>query len=267
MSLFGESTTTWTVMHGNLFGLTTDTLSFNRDTIINENPWKIINAPGKTIYLQEDLTNGKWLYFTSIDTIQKVLMDLSLAVGDTFYVTGVWLPDPGFYEVDSVYIKDQRKHVQINLPLYYAGDEKLVFIEGVGPNIGLSYKDVNSIELSPYLLCQWKDDIQNYSNNYFDGKCAIFSDNTVNEYHKSETGMFEIYPNPVSNNSVKIEFTDPFAGQIVLVDINGQVILKRLIKDPVLSISLSIPFLTPGIYILNAHRKTGISHSKKIIIR
>ena len=258
MSLFGENNTAWTVMHGNLFGLTTDTLSFDRDTIINENPWKIIYAPGKTIYLQEDITTGKWMYFTTIDTIQKVLMDLSLAVGDTFYVTGAWLPDPGFYEVDSVYIKDQRKHVQLNLPLYYAGDEKLVFIEGVGPNIGLSYKDDNSIELAPYLLCQWKDNIQNYSNNYFDGKCAIFSDTKVDEGNKL-SGFANIYPNPTTG-IVKIQNSDYSIKEILVHDTTGRQFFIKNKND-----EMDLSDLPDGLYLIKIICINGITETHKVL--
>ncbi len=268
MSVFGESETQWTVKSSNLHGITTDTLTAENDTIIDDVTYRIISSsdPHHTIYLHEDLEEGRWSYFTDAEPTERLLMDLSLNVGDTIYVEGAWLAEPGYYQVDSVYDKDERKHVQVNLPLHYADDEKLTFIEGVGPNTGLSYQEPTTGRMNPYLLCYWKDDIQEFFNIYYDGECSISSFSHIDEPDQPSIS-FNIIPNPVVQNYFELSFNKPFSGDIVLTDISGKVLFRKATTESLFKKTIYIPdFRQSGIFILRVRNKRGITLSQKMTI-
>lgn len=268
LSLFGESETQWTLKSSNLHGIQTDTLTAKNDTLINNVSFRIISSsdPWQTIYLHEDLAEGRWSYFTDLEPTERLLMDLSLNVGDTFYVGGVWLATSGYYEVDSVYVKNQRKHVRLNLPLYFADDEKLTFIEGIGPNTGISYLDTESINITPYLLCYWRDGMQEFSNLYHDGKCSIFSFTNIDS-SKHRASFFNISPNPVTQNHFEITFDEPFKGNIVLVDIRGFLVLKETITESLLRKTIFLPGLKQtGVFLLRVQDEKGTMQTHKLTI-
>ena len=269
MSVFGENETQWTIKSSNLHGIVTDTLKAKNDTIINDKTYRIISSsdPGQTIYLHEDLAEGRWSYFTGLEPAERLLMDLSLNVGDSFYVRKPWGNLPGYFKVDSVYEQDHRKHVQINLPLYFANNEKLIFIEGVGPNTGMSYQD--SVDLSnatPYLLCYWRDGIKEFSNLYHDGECSIFSFSNIDSPNQLPP-LFTISPNPVTQNHFEIAFEEPFTGVIGLMDINGRLVFNKTIRKSILHKTILLPEVKQaGLYMLRIQHENGIVQSKKITI-
>lgn len=269
MSVFGESETQWTIKSSNLHGIITDTLTAKNDTIINDVSFRIISSsdPWHTIYLHEDLAEGRWSYFTDIEPTERLLMDLSLNVGDSFYVRKPWGSEQGYFEVDSVYEKDQRKHIQINLPLYFANNEKLTFIEGIGPNTGLSYQDtIDLTNATPYLLCYWRDGIQEFSNIYHDGKCSISSFTNIDS-PKHPSPFFNISPNPVTQNYFEISFDEPFTGIISLMDINGGLVFKKTITESLLRKTILLPYVSQtGVFLLRVQNENGKRQSKKIII-
>lgn len=265
-SVFGESETQWTIKSSNLHGIVTDTLTAENDTIIDDLTYRIISSsdPWHTIYLHENLEEGQWSYFTDVEPTERFLMDLSLNVGDTFYVGGAWLAEPGYYQVDSVFEKDERKHVQINLPLHFANDEKLTFIEGVGPNTGLSYQEPTTGRLNPYLLCYWKDGIKEFSNIFYEGECSIFSFSNIDS-PKYSTPFITISPNPVSQNYFEIAFEEPFTGVIGLLDVNGNYIFKKKITDSLFRKTIFLPEVNQtGFFILRIQHENGMLQSKKI---
>ncbi len=268
-SIFGESDTQWTIKSSNLHGIVTDTLTAENDTIIDDVTYRIISSsdPWHTIYLHEDLEEGRWSYFTDLEPTERLLMDLSLNVGDSLYFRIAWGNQPGYFEVDSVYEQDNRKHVRINLPLYFADNEKLTFIEGVGPNTGMFYQDyINFGKGNPYLLCYWRDGVKEFSNLYHEGECSIFSFSNIDSPMQLPP-LFTISPNPVSQNYFEIAFEEPFTGIIGLMDINGSYVFKKKITDSLFRKTIFLPEVNQtGLYMLRIQHENGIVQSKKITI-
>lgn len=217
-SIFGSSQTSWNIIKGNFWGTGTDSLVTVSDTIINSYTYKKILyydiSSGTTQiesivgYLREDSIQGKAWFFNTEDIAEQLIMDLNLNLGDTFYVGGVWNSNTGYHLVDSVWTVFGRKHIRIDVAINPnpggGNNEKLIFIEGVGTNIGIGYQDLNYIDNFPYLLCSYKNENLEYhnSNPVFNGNCN-YTTVGVDDYLRDI--KYEIYPNPSSTNEIIIE--------------------------------------------------------------
>ena len=97
-------------------------------------------------------------------------MDLSLTIADSFEVIS-----GQFFDVDSVYVKNSRKYIRFDGPLYATFTEKFTMIEGVGTNAGIA--DDYWGNYSTYLLCSYKDNNIEYQNDspIYNGQCTSFS--------------------------------------------------------------------------------------------
>lgn len=254
----------WTIKSENLSGAWTDTLKIEKDTLVDNVTFKVINTPYKTVYLTENTENRKVEFFTDDDETLRLVMDMSLVQGDTFYVEGASFNNPGYYEVDSVYEKDDRKHVQINYPVFYADNEKLTFIEGIGTNLGLYYKDMIAGDMNNYLLCAWENENKIYSNDYYDGECNV-SLSMSNENNKDKIAFFYTSQNPVNHNGLEVFFNYPFTGRLNLFDITGKIILENRVKNTTHKLLTLPKSKKRGIYLLNVISSTGESQTMKII--
>lgn len=101
---------------------------------------------------REDVNTGK-LWYKNLGNAERLLMDMSLSVGDTFEVSHNY-----WSTVEAVYYRDGRKIIQFD---YYSNmwKENLLFIEGIGRNIGL----FNGDELF-YASCKYDNDQLVYVN-------------------------------------------------------------------------------------------------------
>jgi len=101
---------------------------------------------------REDLNTGQ-LWYENLYNAERLLMDMSLSVGDTFEVyMNEWST------VEDVYYRDGRKIIQFD---WYSTmwKENLLFIEGVGRNIGFLYGDYLF-----YTSCKYDNDQLVYVN-------------------------------------------------------------------------------------------------------
>ncbi|HEY0979062.1 MAG TPA: T9SS type A sorting domain-containing protein [Flavobacteriales bacterium] len=162
-SLFGEETTAWTIRNSNALYWGTDSLVQGVDTAIAEMTFKKI-ATYSTLYeegagcpphyLAEDTVSGRAWLFTALFPEPKLIMDLSLEVGEVFDLHSM-----GVMEVISTFADDQGRRVvefdgsigSLSVP------EHVKFIEGYGPNIGPVYADWNCPSNDTYVLCHFKD--------------------------------------------------------------------------------------------------------------
>jgi hypothetical protein len=227
-SIFGNNSTEWILKYENLFGNTSETFLFTGDTLVNSIIHKKISTSTSYYFFIEDLMSGEVSYFSDSDTSKKTIMNLSLAFGDTFYVEGAWLNNPGYYEVDSVFTYSNKKHIRLNLKLSHANDEKLTFIEGVGTNLGNTYQDNPSSKLNPYLLCSWKDELKEYANIYYQGQCNLI---TATLDNKDSILSPSIYPNPASSElNIVVDYFDDFS-KYEMTNILGEIIEVFEIKS------------------------------------
>jgi hypothetical protein len=203
-SIFGNTSTTWKIVATNLDVLKIDTVSAENDTTFNANNYKKIFSYYPTYihylsgYLREDTINGKVWYYSKNDNTEKLVMNLSLALGDSIYLD-LW-PDNGWVTVDSVYYNNNRKMIRLNTDFSSGWGEKLLFIEGIGTNRGVQYLSSN-LNTSPYLLCSYQDYQLIYTNNNsnFNG-CSLLNTN-VNELQISDLSC-SIFPNPTLSNAI-----------------------------------------------------------------
>jgi hypothetical protein len=202
-SIFGNNSTTWNTKQTQLFGDYTDSLFYVSDTTINSQLFKKFYlfslgqiSPSYTGFLKEDTITGKAWYFSSVDTTQRLIMDLSLQLADSFMVNN------SYYLVDSIYYVSGSKHIRLNyifqfFPTSQSISEKFLMIEGVGTNLGVKYQDMGLFGGAPYLLCQYKDLNFNYGNanpSYANTCMVITAQTEVTE----QSVNFEIFPNPTN---------------------------------------------------------------------
>ncbi len=172
--LFGSESTQWNITIGNLWGIDMTEHRIVGDTIVNGFSYKVIDGYGGEFrgFLRKDSLNQKAWYRNNQNDNEYLIMDLSLELEDSLYIGGIWNGEHKFYKVDSIYVKDNRKHIQFNFPLHFMDNEKFTLIEGVVSNIGFRYQDNDYINSFPtILLCAYKNDEKIYG----ERQCIISS--------------------------------------------------------------------------------------------
>jgi len=265
-SVFGQDSTQWIFEWSNLPGTQQDTLYSRYDSSFANRQWTKIEIPNSFHYnsgwLAEDTTTGQ-LWYRPQPTAQSpgdssvvLLMDLRLQVGDTFDISPAWgsIPD-SLAVVDSVYIEMGRKHIRFKA--IATGNEKVTFIEGVGPNLGILYKQP-AVMMSQYLLCAYQDGQQHYLNKSY-GYCNVYNGGprAVVPLTKAQ---FQVYPNPVQNQ-LHIEKASALAvDRIQLYNALGQLIWQKEF-----SAHLSLEPLPAGLYILQFWQDQTLIESQELI--
>lgn len=235
-TIFGIDTTEWDIPLCQLNQYNTLNKIAFEDTLINGITYKKAGTLGLNNsisysmdgsfgvtngFLREDSTIGKaWFIGTTLvnnilDTVEYLIMDMSLNVGDTFIVYDPYV-DSIITTVDSVYYIATSKYVRLDyIPTY--GNNKVTFIEGVGTNMGFAYMH----ESDPYNLCLC---LQNYYKDnvivYYDYLCGIIGGI---EPIKSLQDQLLVYPHPISNIST-LYFDNPKkkGAQLILYDVLGK---------------------------------------------
>ena len=205
-SIFGIENTTWKTPFCNLDQAHIKEQVSEMESMINGETYKMVGTvySGGVSYdlagidangfTREDETAGKAWFMSTIetmsglDTVEYLIMDLSLNVGDTFLIYQPW-NEVITSIIDSVYYISGVKHVQTNY-LFWGSDEPLTFIEGIGTNYGLSYMH-DSFNMCHCLISINKDFDEVYSNN------NCFPPMVGNEHLVEDVGI-SIFPNPAS---------------------------------------------------------------------
>jgi len=205
-SIFGIENTNWKMPFCNLDIADVKEQMSEVETVINGLNYKKVGTvtPNGVFYdlngfdtngfTREDVSSGKaWFMSTmetilGMDTLEFLVMDLSLNIGDTFMIHKPW-NDVITSIIDSVYFISGVKHVQTDYH-FWASSQPLTFIEGIGTNYGLSYMH-DSFNMCRCLISINKDFDEVYSNN------NCFPPMVGNE-HLMEDFKTSIFPNPVS---------------------------------------------------------------------
>ena len=274
-SIFGEYNTSWNVTNSELFGVFTDSLVVDGDTLINGFIYKKIkfyniyapNYPPEqmdyTSFIREDTLTGQVWYLKDCydDSTEILIMDLNLQLNDSFYMFGGY--NFGYYQVDSIYYLYNKKHIQFNCLIYVVQPpEKFLFIEGVGTNRGITYLDACIFDGSSYLLCSYKNYDIYYQNQhpYYQGHCnTFFTDYKITR----EDGLPFIYPNPVNDILIiDIQDGDYKDKNIKIVDVMGNIIYQIYIQN---TAKIDISHLPDGIYFVSV--QSDNNHFQKKIIK
>jgi hypothetical protein len=263
-SLFGNINTSWKIVFANLDILETDSLYTGNDSTINSMVYKKIFHPYTVPYnffglLREDTIAGKAWFYSLSDTTERLIMDLNLVVGDSFLVCANWLVNPGWKMVDYVYYSYGRKYIRIDC-LTEWGD-KLIFIEGIGTNVGIQYLSQNNLNIAPYLLCSYKDSQLIYINNNPNfNQCELIT--SIWEEKNPEQAI-KITPNPFSDYITITNINNHNSCEYKIYSPIGQLIYhKKCIGNQT---TLNLKNLNPGIYFFIINDKSEILKTQKII--
>jgi len=268
-SLFGQNQTSWNVAKGNLWGHSTDSMVVDKDTTINNLNYKKVlfydriigNSPVDSFFgfVREDTVNGVGYYFSTADSIEKIFINASLNIGDSFLVEGIWNSTHKYYVVDSVWSLMGKKHIRIDIDINpaFGGQwkEKLILIEGIGSNAGIGYQDNSYINNFPYLFCSYKDNNKVFNNIHPSYNQLCFA-SSVSIYEPSLNNSITIFPSP-STGKIYIQ-TDEKIQSILVLDLFGKVLFRG--SDSELNLNL-----TPGLYLVEVFTDNSFV-SKKIIL-
>lgn len=197
---------------------TIDNVSYQKVGTPNEGTinYSLVPNSGNAL-VREDTQNGRVWYTGVIETIQGfdtvefLIMDLSLQEGDDFIVHEMF-GDQDVAVIDSIYYLSGLKHVRTTYQ-HWANDYPLIFIEGVGTNYGLGYMH-DQYNMCSCLISLNKDAEITYINDACNPASVSLEDPTENE--------LLLAPNPASN---KISLSNLSSnGKYTIIDILGTIV-------------------------------------------
>lgn len=248
----------WSViMFGACDAMCEQTFSITGDTTINGLDYKIFN---QQYFVREDTVQGKiWCYENKFQHREFLISDLSLLVGDKFYIHSS--SDSIARTVDSVYYQSNKKHVRLNSEIEMCGAiEKITFIEGTGTNAGLFYNgSVYFGTVDSYMLCHSNSTSLIYGNTFFADKCDV-CETRINE---NSVKKFHIYPNP-ANQWVTIDYPLNEPLTLEVFDLTGKKIMTQAANQNPMKIAINN--FDPGVYLM---KLTSVSYEQveRILIK
>ena len=262
-SIFGKDSTSFYIVKPDLKGLIPEYFTHinGMDTLINNTEYSVFSSDYHgSLFLREDSAKAIVYFYDETFNKERRAMDLNLTVGDSFYLgfDTISTREP-YHTVDSVYTVNGRKHVRLDFE-FFGKNEKLEFIEGVGPTAGLSFK--KSVDyFGSYLICSWKDDSNIFGSKYYDGDCDP-EITSVPDYNRPFENSITLYPNP-TRNEIRIagDQSEQFKDYRIL-SIDGRLVKSgRLNNEKVIQAGE----LSPGLYVVVLLHDEG-SITRKIVI-
>ena len=237
--------------------------------------------PTNTIqFLSEDTLTGKlWLiYRYSSDTtpfIKKLIVDMSLNVGDTFFMPLIFrnrVIDTFNYVVDSVLYINNRKHIFMRdrgmRNLFYGSN---IFIEGVGSTHFLFYPiGYNGWEEWDWefrlLSCCYKNGLSVFRDLYYfyleeNDDCVM---RRISITSPEATPSITAYPNPTKDR-VTLEFGEARFSTLRLVNTAGATVLETALTGHEPQLTLQLKDLPAGIYSCILSGKDGTATQKIVV--
>jgi len=246
-SIFGQNQTTWSISYCQLNVLSSLDRIAMEDTIIATIPYKKVgtvhgshtnysmsSSGEKNGFIREDTSTGKiWFMavtndLSNIDTVEHLVADLALSLGDSFTVHK--LDTDSIVFVDSVYYQSGKKHIRLDYIHETVSDSaKLTFIEGVGTNVGFGYMHTNLN--GPTNLCECLMEYKKDSNNVYINQHCQSSANPISSV-KQEVFEVKLFPNPARQH-LKIEFDNPSYQKVILkvYDVNGMAVYQAATQN------------------------------------
>jgi hypothetical protein len=215
--------------------------------------------------IREDTVTGKVWKRASLSDEEVLIMDMSLNIGDTMYLSqtnfyGLVYEDgnQGYALVQNIFYNEYGKNIELNchtnnpLTTDFSTEESipLRFIEGIGPNYSMFYGFIFYPE-NTYLVCSYKDDTLAFTNTEFNTcDSTIFWEVGQNSgpLFNKDAQAFYCFPNP-NNGTFNILCSNNFSGELEIIDLAGNTIFTKTILNST-SINLSAPDLKNGIYII-----------------
>ena len=226
--------------------------------------WDVNYVCNGNIYIRESINNDKLflLYRNINDVFQEItVMDMNLKAGDTVPCMDkakLLFPESKVAGqtilIDTVFYSDGRK-IQVTNYIYHSTyhDDTLIFIEGIGPNLGLMFQMVNNSVDRLFMRCFDKDSVLEYHSYQMDEKTLYngmcFYGVHAENIKPSADGNINVYPNP-SHHYINIDNLQEGKWQITLATMDGATLLtKSNVRG---QCTLDISNYSQGIYILKA---------------
>jgi len=276
---FPDSNATWNFHHINFWcfpGGSIDDLysiTFSGDTTINSNIYHKLNTPfiqhngsgicssmpiGYRGALREDVLNKQVYYVAPLSTVEELLYDFNLTVGDT--ITGALSAFSGILDtvisIDTILIgNDYRKIWYISS--YYS----IYIIEGIGSTYGLiSQTPGNIVDADALVLdCHSVDMIPLYPSNTT--PCNTI---TSIKYNKRNNDDISIMPNP-SKGAFIVELPSNHNWVTLnIADNQGKIVRQENVST---KSKISFSLDTSGLYLLRLVDNNGLTTTKKLIIQ
>jgi len=253
-AVLSHDSISWDVAKKELFGLHMFKLTVHKhpDSIYTELISNIFFSPEEPMgKIREELNTGRLWYKRPSHDSEILIMDMTLALGDTFEIdAGHWVM------VDSVFYLDNRKVIRFDMDSGW--DEKIMFIEGVGPNISIIYRYDGYSTF--YASCKYQDNeliYVNDNNAYFEGcqPSTVGINNLVLEPD------IKISPNP-ARDELNISLPDNFQDcqTISIFDLSGRLLLQEVHCGN--EFRVNVRNLKPGLYFLKVVSQRGAFESK-----
>lgn len=258
-SFFGQESTEWYGWIEVYDWGSTEVMSCNHDTLIDDVSYKVINFIGNShsdFLLREDTVTGKlWCRYIGEDE-DHLIVDMSLAIGDTLKIKNLlhtsWGDSTLYVVADTTYTD---LGLEISLRDIRTGFNTR-FIEGVGCSNLFEYSRYNFYStIGSDLLCCFHDGIQVYHWGYQDScyKEWVGLDETDPNH------TVEVYPNPCQN-WITIDGDDIKA--VSIIDMTGIVLYSNTCcRNPI-----NVSHLPCGFYLLRTEANHRIHHIKLIKI-
>ncbi len=276
---FPDSSATWNI-YFSLYCFSDGTaeeyysITISGDTLINNQRYHKLMTPfvqsfstgtcggtaiGYKGAIRQDTTIKKVFYIAPTDTVEELLYDFTMQVGDTVrgYTETIAVPSPQtVHSIDSVLVGSSYRK-RWNIGHFYYDNH---FIEGVGSTYGLIERDPGTItDQAVYSVTCFQ---QNGNTLYYSPTTAstgcelITSINSID----NNTNQIKVFPNP-SNGSLTIDFNQSIK-EILLTDLLGNIILQQYTNNQT---KFKINNLQSGIYILTVIDKNNKTTNRKII--
>jgi hypothetical protein len=256
-SFFGQDSTEWYGWIEVYDWGSTEVMSCDHDTSIDNVSYKVINFRGCCDFLlREDTATGKlWCRYLDEDE-DYLIVDLSLAIGDTLKIKNLlhtsWYDSTLYVVADTTYTD---LGLEISLRDIRTGFNTR-FIEGVGCSNLFEYSLYNFYNtIGSDILCCFHDGIQIYHWGYQDGcyKEWVGLDETDTNH------TVEVYPNPCQD---WITIGGDDINAVSIIDMTGIVLYSNTCcRNPI-----NVSHLPCGFYLLRTEANHRIHHIKLIKI-
>ena len=224
-SIFGNTSTVWNISEQPLDGTQWTHPYSVGDTVTHQGKLyrKVLKYGSDTYHaVREDTATGRiWDFFSGTEIL---VVDMSMQVGDSININSDPASTDQFVMVDSVYSKNNRKHIRLAKWIDYQQNKKLEFIEGIGPNTGILYKTNEWLVYNELLICAYKDGNQVFADSslFISGPCEY---NVMGIEDIKPEIKVSVSPNP-ANDHFTINVEVDTTGEIIITDALGCVVFN-----------------------------------------
>lgn len=200
------------------------------------------------VYIRSEYSaamHEKIYMYNSQTQTEYLISDMNLQVGDTFYLpphhAGIYTQAQANYAIaDSIYYRYNLKHIQTNA-LLSVNNQKLCFIEGIGPNTGLQYAwEDYSLEMGYELNC-FNSEYVFYKNNENPLPCNC---NLTDQNPYTKNTHEYLLQNPVQD--ILLLRNTEIRGLAAIFDMKGRMYFSDALQHE----GINVRHLEPGIYLL-----------------